>query len=328
MQITTTENKLISSADGEVILDSAMKANLVFEHSCKTGQCGVCKTTLLSGEVKEVQQQISLLEKDKANNQILTCCCSPVTDILIDAQDLSALHGIEVKTLPVKISDITFLTEDIVKIVLRFPPTAHVKFLAGQYVDISYKGIKRSYSISSSEQESGLSFIIKKVENGEMSEYWFNSAKEGDLLRIEGPKGTFFYRHEAKDKPTLMLATGTGIAPMLSILNTLDQQHEYVQNAPIHLYWGNRTLDEFSQEFTFSKLDVKVIKVLSKNSTQWSGQVGYVQDVALADLMDLNGYKVYACGSNVMIQSAKQLLTDNGLNSVDFHSDAFVQSFS
>ena len=115
---------------------------MVFEYSCKTGQCGVCKTTLLEGEVVELQQQIALTKEQ--NNQILTCCCAPKTDILIDAEDLRALHGIETKTLPARISTIKKHTADIIEVTLKLPPTANFKFLEGQYLDVIQNNLRRT----------------------------------------------------------------------------------------------------------------------------------------------------------------------------------------
>ncbi len=327
-QVKIQSGEVFANAEGISVLDSALNEGLVLEYSCKTGQCGVCKTTLVSGQVEDIREPLSLTLDERALGQFLTCCSKAKTDITITSENLKALQGIEVKTLPAKISALNFLTDDIVEVCLRFPPTAQFTFLAGQYVDISYQGVRRSYSIASSQTEQGLRFVIKKVEDGQMSDYWFNQAKVGDLLRIEGPKGTFFYRHQAVDKTTVLLATGTGIAPMLSMLNTLEQDERYQQEAPIYLFWGNRTANEFAIDVAFSKLNVHFYRVLSRQDANWQEQTGYVQHSALEVIADMSNTKVYACGSNAMIGAAKTLFIEHGLNESDFHSDAFVQSFS
>ena len=325
MKITTKENKLFEASADQSILDSALNANLVYEYSCKTGQCGVCKTTLLEGEVVELQAQTALTEQQKQNHQILTCCCAPKTDILIDAEDLSALHGIETKTLPARISEIKKHTSEIIEVTLRLPPTAQFKFLEGQYLDIIQNSIRRSYSISSTANEKEISLLIKRFDNGKMSDYWFNHAKENDLLRVEGPKGTFFLRDHTK--PLLYLATGTGIAPIISILKSLDENPDYNQKNTITVYWGNRRPEEFVWQPEFKKINVEFIKVCSKSNQDWVSETGYVQNIAIQKQPGLVDCAVYACGSNDMIQSAKQLFTKAGLPENQFYSDAFVQSF-
>ena len=216
-KIKTEENKEFISVEGGTILESALFAGFVFDYSCKNGQCGTCKTTLLKGEIIEIQEQLAL-NKEDANNQFLTCCCTASSNILINAIDLSAMHEIEVKILPTRINSLDLLSEDIMQVKLRLPPASNFEFLEGQFIDIiGPNSIRRSYSIASISSNKEIILLIKRVKNGEFSNYWFNKAKLNDLLRIEGPKGTFFLRDRAK--PLVFLATGTGIAPIISILD-------------------------------------------------------------------------------------------------------------
>ena len=325
MKIKTKENKTVEGSAEQSILDSALKANLVFEYSCKTGQCGVCKTILLEGEVFELQPQLALTDPQKKNKQILTCCCSPKTDVLIDAEDLSALHGIETKTLPARINSIKKHTSEIIEVTLRLPPNADFKFLEGQYLDVIQNNLRRSYSIASTSKQKEITLLIKRFENGKMSDYWFNQAKENDLLRVEGPKGTFFLRKNSE--PLLFLATGTGIAPIMSILSSLEENDSFQPHQPITVFWGNRYAEEFVWQPEFKKLNVDFIKVCSKPNQNWQGETGYVQNIAIQKQPGLADCAVYACGSNTMIQAAKKLFTEAGLPENQFYSDAFVQSF-
>ena len=241
--ISTIEGKDFSSIDGKTILDSAFSSELVFEYSCKSGQCGTCKTTLLKGEIIEVQKQLAL-DKDDAHDQFLTCCCVAASDILIDAIDLSAMHGIEVKILPTRINSLDLLSEDIMQVKLRLPPASNFEFLEGQFIDIiGPNSIRRSYSIASISSNKEIILLIKRVENGELSNYWFNEARLNDLLRLEGPKGTFYLRDRVK--PLVFLATGTGIAPIISILDKLDSDPDFNQIENISLFWGNRVQQDF-----------------------------------------------------------------------------------
>tara|TARA_R110001606_G_scaffold178752_1_gene325423 strand:+ start:6369 stop:7346 length:978 start_codon:yes stop_codon:yes gene_type:complete len=325
MLVSTTEGKQFDTQGDQSILDAALKSDLVFEYSCKNGQCGVCKTTLLKGDIVELQAQLALTDQERNDSNILTCCCAAVTDIEINAVDLSALHGIEIKTLPARVSQITYLSENIVKVTLRLPPTAYFQFIEGQYLDVIWNAIRRSYSIASISSEKEITLLIKRFENGQMSDYWFNKIQANDLLRIEGPKGTFFLRDA--EIPLIFLATGTGIAPIKSILYRLEHDPDYQQKHPIAVYWGNRYPAEFVWQADFHKLKVDFYHVLSKPETDWAGETGYVQDIALSKHSNLSEYAVYACGSNAMIQSAKQQFLTSGLPENKFYSDAFVQSF-
>ena len=324
MKINTEEGISFEGYEDISILDSALLSRHVFEYSCKNGQCGVCKTKLIEGEIVEIQPQLALTEKDRKQQNILTCCCAPKTDIIIDAEELSALAGIEVKTLPARIHTIEQVSEHVVVIQLRLPPSANFKFLEGQFIDVLACGVRRSYSIASTANEQFLTLYIKKLEGGVLSQYWFYNAKPNDLVRIEGPKGSFFFR-EPKEK-VVFLATGTGIAPVKAILDKLESQAGMYDRVSFSLFWGNRYMDDFFWQPSYTKLNFNFVPVLSRPQVQWSGQTGYVQDVFIAENTPLEFTQVYACGSLQMIQSASEKLIKQGLNKKYFYADAFVSS--
>jgi len=325
MEIKTTEDIVFTGNVDTSILDSALSQGHVFEYSCKNGQCGVCKTTLLKGKVVELQAQQALTGADKAAKKILTCCSAPQTDILIDTEELNALCGIEVKTLPARIASMTKHSEHIIEVKLRLPPTASFQFLEGQYIDvIGSNAVRRSYSIANAVSQKNITLFIKKVEAGVLSKYWFEEAQENDLLRIEGPKGSFFFREPAKQ--IVFLATGTGIAPIKSILDKLVQDAEQYKNVSFSLYWGNRSQEDFFWQPEYTALNLKFVPVLSRADALWQGKEGYIQDVFIADDMGYSDMQVYACGSLAMINSAKEVLMKNGLLEKHFYADAFVSS--
>jgi len=323
-KIKTQEGKEFISVEGSTILESALSAGFVFDYSCKDGQCEACKTTLLEGEIVEIQKQLAL-NKGEADNQFLTCCCAASSDILIDAIDLSVMHGIEAKVLPARIDDIELLSEDVMQVKLRLPPVSNFIFLEGQFINIiGPNSIRRSYSMSSISSDKEITLLIKRVKDGKLSNYWFNEANLNDLLRIEGPKGTFFLRN--KSKSLVFLATGTGIAPIISILEGLDSDPDFNQIENISLFWGNRVQQDFVWHPNFKKINVDFYPIISKNDDYWNGEIGYVQDVALKVLDNIKDVNVYACGAIEMINSAKTSFVSAGLSENDFYSDAFVQS--
>lgn len=324
-RITNLENISFLSSDRKTVLDCAIDAGIIFEHSCKTGRCGKCKATLLEGEVSEILPQSGLITTSK-DNQFLTCCCMATSDILIDAEDISTLHWIKSKIFPCRINSIDLLSENIIKVKLRLPPALNMLFLPGQFIDvIGPNSIKRSYSIASIPASKEISLLIKRIEYGEFSDYWFNEAKPNDFLRIEGPKGTFFLRD--KQKKLVFLATGTGIAPIQSILEALDSDPNFNQSESISLFWGNRIQKDFIWKPNFKKLDVDVSLIVSRDNSNWHGEVGYVHDFALSKINNIHESRIYACGSSQMINSAKVKFLEAGLNERHFYSDPFVQSF-
>jgi CDP-4-dehydro-6-deoxyglucose reductase, E3 len=323
-EITTVEGKAFPSIKGTTVLDSALSAKLVFDYSCRNGQCGNCKTTLLDGKVKEIQPQLALHNKDE-KNKFLSCCCEAVSNIKIDAADISALQKIQTKILPVRINSLVQMSDNIMQVELRLPPKSNFTFLEGQYIDILGPNfIRRSYSIASNSSSNEILLLIKRIKNGEFSNYWFNKAKINDLLRIEGPKGTFFIRN--KEKPIVLLATGTGIAPIISMLDGLDSNQDYNEN--ISLFWGNRFQKDFIWKPNYKNIFVDFNPVISRKDSNWKGEVGYVQNIALSKIKNIEKIDVYACGAIEMINSANTSFLEASLNERDFYSDAFVQSFN
>jgi CDP-4-dehydro-6-deoxyglucose reductase len=190
--------KAFSSEAGTSMLDSAKTEGITLEYSCRTGRCGVCKTKVISGETEAFKDETSLTPDERAAGFILTCCRHALTDVEIDAEDLGALGNIVVRTLPCRIDTISKLTDNVVEVILRLPPNNKFTYLPGQYLDIiGEAGLRRSYSIANSQRADGkLELQIREVEQGMMSQYWFTRAKSNDLLRLEGPLGTFSLREK------------------------------------------------------------------------------------------------------------------------------------
>lgn len=158
-----------------------------------------------------------------------------------------------------------------------------------------------------------------------MSDYWFNHAKSNDLLRLNGPLGTFFLR-ECANNDVFFLATGTGIAPVKAMLESLTQLPDEQQPKSITVLWGGRKPEDFYIDIAAIPGKRRFIPVISRPNEDWTGAIGYVQDVLLSIAPDLSNAAVYACGSDNMIHSAKQVLSNAGLPLARFYSDAFVSS--
>lgn len=311
------------------LLDSAREAGKVLEHSCRTGKCGICKTKVNYGITKILRPEDCLSDDERESGIILTCCRSAESDVHLDAEDLGELATIKKLTLPCRIDAIQHLNSDVIQILLRLPPNSNFRYLSGQYIDlIGVGGIRRSYSIANSYSQGGkLELQIKKVVDGAMSNYWFNEAKASDLLRLDGPHGTFSFRKK-NERHIVFLATGTGIAPVKSILEELDKNPTLVESKLIHIYWGGRFEHDLYWQPDFRNITTVFHAVVSRAGNDWQGRRGHVQDALINDGIDLSDATVYACGSPEMIESATSILVSHGLKRASFFSDAFVSSSS
>lgn len=327
VSVELTNGKRFEAQKYESLLDAATRAGIHLNYSCKTGRCSSCKCRLISGTTEALHDAIGLSTQEKSEGWILSCVSAAATDIVLEAEDLGDLRILDAKTLPCRISQIDFLAPHVARVLLRFPPTADFQFIAGQYVDvIGPSGIRRSYSLANADfRDRQLELHIRKVEGGAMSSYWFSQAKPNDLLRIHGPLGTFFLRN-AQSTDLIFLATGTGIAPIKSMLGSINSMPPENRPRSVHIFWGGRTPDDFyiKPENTLGIQNWNL--VLSRENPGWQGTRGYVQDAVLNSTIQLKQAMVYACGSDAMIQSAKQSLTKAGLPSKSFYSDAFISS--
>ena len=308
------------------ILDAATQAKITLSHSCRDGSCGECKSRLLKGRVDQPKNLDGISEKELADGYILTCVAKPATDIEIESTYYHELDGIEPAIFPCKVEDIDFPAQDIAILHLRLPPASRIQYLPGQYIDLMWKGVRRSYSIANAEyREHGLELHIRRVSSGVFSQFVFGELKPGALLRLHGPHGTFFVRDS--DAPIIFLAGGTGFAPVKAMVEQLLKQKSH---RLIKIYWGISSI-----EFLYATLpdlwqknndNVTFTPVLSDDDASWQGRKGLVHQAVMDDCTDLSKFEVYACGSSGMIAAAKNDLLKQGLLSKNFFSDAFTPS--
>jgi CDP-4-dehydro-6-deoxyglucose reductase len=325
--VKISNGKVFNSTVGESMLDNARAQGVILEYSCRTGRCGVCKAKVVSGETEAFKGELSLSEDERHVGYVLTCCRYAQSDVELDVEDIGVLGDISVKTLPCRIDAIERLAENVVQITLRLPPNSKFVYVPGQYLDvIGAGGVRRSYSIANAHREDEkLELHIREVELGVMSRYWFSEAKANDLLRLEGPLGTFSLR-EKESENIVFLATGTGIAPVKAMLEQILSAPASAAGKKIYIYWGGRTQSDVYWSPNLGGLDAVFIPVLSRADSVWTGRKGYIQAALMEDAVDLAKSVVYACGSEDMIFSARQALIAAGLPVKNFYSDAFVRS--
>jgi CDP-4-dehydro-6-deoxyglucose reductase len=323
--VTLANRKTFAVDAQRSILDSARAQGIVLEHSCRTGRCGICKAPVVNGTTSILRAEESLTPEEQEAGIILTCCRTAASDISLAVEDLGRLTGVSTRTLPCRIASVQAVCDSIVRVMLRLPPGAGFTYLGGQYLDVIRGDVRRSYSIANALRPDGMIELhIRRFEDGVMSRYWFEAARENDLLRFEAPLGTFFFREVAAQN-IVFLATGTGIAPVKAILEEMASDPALAAGKTISVYWGNRLATDFYWEPALP-FEVTFVRVLSGADVAWPGQRGYVQDALSRDLPDLSNAVVYACGSDAMIKSARQLLQERGLRGDRYYSDAFLSS--
>ena len=307
----------------KTILVSALAYNIVLEHSCGTGLCGACKAKVLSGDVACDDPHGVLSAEEKAKGVVLTCTSRPLTALELEAEYFPELAAITPKTVPCKVASLTFPVTDVAALRLRLPPTAQLVFLPGQYIDLTAQGVTRSYSVANASVENNqLELHIRKVPGGQLSDIIFNQLKPEQLLRMYGPLGSFFVRDD--QRPLVFLAGGTGFAPVKAMVEALLAKGD---PRAIHIYWGQRQASGFYSSLPgewAAQYDHIQAHVVVSDDASWAGRRGLVHEAVLADIPDLSGYAVYACGSPAMIAAAKCAFTQQGLNEMAFYADAFL----
>jgi len=309
------------------LLDATNAAGIQLPYSCKTGRCGTCKCRVLSGSTLAIAPESGLTANEKTNGWILSCVRTAVTDLEVAAETLDNICLPKPKTLPCKIATLARVAPDVLQVGLRLPPTIAFDFLPGQYIElIGRDGLRRSFSLANAATKGGtLELHIRAIVGGAMSRYLFENAQVGDLLRLRGPLGTFFLRDIA-GLDLVLLATGTGIAPVKAMLGALPGLPFEELPHTVTVLWGGRTPVDLYSDIANLPSDHTFIPVLSRAGDDWTGARGHVQDVLLARHPDLSNAAVYACGSNAMIHSARAAFVQAGLAEHRFHSDAFLCS--
>ena len=309
----------------ETILEAAQAHGYTLPHSCRNGACGVCKGKILQGSVDYGDRQnYSLSDAEKEAGLALFCCAKPKSDLVIESHEIIMGSDIQVKTLPCRVQKMEKMSDDVMVLNLKLPANEFLQFLAGQYIDILQKdGRPRSFSLANAPHDDEfLQLHIRNIVGGTFTHHVFNEMKERDILRIKGPLGTFFLREDSS-KPIVFIASGTGFAPVKSIV-----EHAIFIGItrPIHLYWGVRKQADLYMLDVVDKWEKHGIKFTPVVSDEaWAGRTGFVHQAVVDDYADLSGHQVYACGAPVVVEAARRDLTAKcRLPNEEFFSDAFT----
>jgi len=317
--------------EGETVLSAAIRAGVGLPYGCKNGACGTCKGKLLEGSITHsVHQQKALSEAEEQKGAALFCCAHPHSDIVIEAREVLGVGEFPVKKLPTRVAKLDKVADDVMVVSLQLPANERLQYRAGQFIEFLLKdGKRRSYSMANAPHlDEHVTLHIRHLPGGTFTNHVFNAMKERDILRFEGPQGTFFLREDS-DKPMVLLASGTGFAPIKAIIE--HAIHQQTKREMV-LYWGGRRpkdlyMHALCEEWARTLPNFKYVPVISDALPEdgWSGRTGFVHRAVMEDLPDLSEYQVYACGAPVMVDAAMQdYVAQCKLPQDEFYADAFT----
>ncbi|MEX0732100.1 MAG: CDP-6-deoxy-delta-3,4-glucoseen reductase [Aquisalimonadaceae bacterium] len=315
---------------GESVLDAALRHGLIIPYSCRGGTCGTCMGKIVQGEVGYPGGELpaALDPQAAAVGQALLCQANPGSDLSIEVREVNTAADIMPRKLPCRVARMEPLAHDVMRLLLKLPETERLQFLAGQYIDILLRdGRRRSYSLANAPLDDALLELhVRNVPDGRFSGQVFGEMKEKALLRLEGPLGSFYLREDS-DRPILMLAGGTGFAPVKSML---EYAFAIGMDRPIHLYRGARAmrdlyLDALPLRWAEQHPQFSYTPCLSDPAPddQWQGRIGLVHNMLLQDYAALGDYDIYMSGPPGMIESARRDFADHGVNIDRLFCDSF-----
>ncbi len=315
--------------DHETVLAAALRQGVHLPDGCRNGSCGVCRAHLASGRVRYPHgPPLGLTAFERNAGDVLLCRAVPVTDLVLDAQEVAAAADLVIKTLPCRVARMQPLTHEVMALHLRLPPVEALKFLPGQYIDVLLPGgQRRSFSLANPPHDSAhLEIHVGLVPGGRFSEEVFRRMQLGALLEIQGPLGSFFLQ-ENSTCSLLMVAGGTGYAPCKAMLRHLFENHI---KCPVTLYWGARSQADLyeqmqAEQWAREQADFRFVPVLSEPQPgdQWTGRRGRVHEAVLADYAEFSKCDIYLAGPPAMVRGTRQSLLLKGADPAHIFSDAF-----
>ncbi len=311
----------------ESVLAAALRNGLNLPHSCRGGSCLSCRSRVVEGHISYPRGlPPALTEGEAREGWALLCQARADSDLTVEALPREIPGDVRVRRMPCRVHRLERLAEDVMAMFLKLPGFEPFRFLPGQYVDILLAdGGRRSFSLANPPHDSELLELhVRKVAGGRFTSHVFDHMKERTLLRLEGPLGHFYWREDSS-RPVIMVAGGTGYAPIKSML-----RHVYEQTGQrnIRFYWGVRGLADLYDrglEHRETWGGFQFVPVLSEPAPtdSWAGRRGLVHEAVLQDQPDLSAYDVYVAGPPAMVEAARRDFGAAGLPAERLFFDSF-----
>jgi len=315
--------------ENETILDAALRQGIAFPYQCKTGSCATCLGHVTSGKVHYPDGlPLTIMEHEHEQGKAVFCVSVAKSDLELEVNEIDSSSDVQIKMLPARVNSLKRLADDVMEMTLKLPASENMSFYAGQYIEFIMRDkSRRAFSLANSpSNDEYLELHLRQVPDGIFTNYVFDSMKEKAMVRIEGPFGNFYIR-DTSNRPLVMIAGGTGFAPIKSIIEKLIEEGD---TRPIELYWGARAKadlyrNDLPEKWASQYEHINYIPVLSeaKDEDNWQGRTGFVHEAVAEDLPNIGSYDVYMAGPPVMINSAKERFSQQGLPIDQLFSDSF-----
>lgn len=323
--------------EGQTILRAGLDAGLSLPYSCASGVCRSCRSTIREGQVDFGDIHPAYLsDEERAKGFVHMCLAKPLSDLVLAVRELDGLAGVKVRKVPCRVAKMERPAPDVTILHLRLPLNENMRFVPGQHIEfILPNDVRRKFSIASQPGPEGVTAIeihVRHVAGGVFSDAFLAKLKERDLMRFEGPLGSFALQTES-NKPIVMVASGTGFSPIKSMCEAA-LATGLAAKRPMSLYWGGRTrqdlyMMELPEQWAREHEGFTFVPVLSEpgEACAWQGRTGLVHAAVMEDLADMSGVEVYACGVPVMVDAARKDFSGQcGMSPDAFFADAFLPS--
>jgi ferredoxin-NAD(P)+ reductase (naphthalene dioxygenase ferredoxin-specific) len=311
---------------GQTILEAALAQGVPYPHGCRSGNCGACKSRLISGDVEmSPYSEYALSDDERSDGLILACRAVPWEDAEIAWLGEDDVIAHPLRKMRCRVAEIEDVTHDIRRVRLEIDVGGPFAFTAGQYASLTFVGQPaRDYSMANTPGDPVLEFHIRRVPDGAVSNFVGDALQPGDEVRVEGPYGSSWLR-DAHRGPIVALAGGSGIAPVKSIIKSALAAGA---SQPIQMYFGVRAERDVYLEEHFAALAAKHENfnfeiVLSEPDGDTERRTGYLVDIVATDFADLDGAKAYLAGPPIMVETCVEKLKSIAVRDEDCHADAF-----
>ena len=311
----------------ETVLAAARRHGLALAADCERGECQTCLATVRAGEVGYADtDDLVLTEAEMAAGAALCCVAQPRGDLTLELP-YSRAALLPVKSAYLSVTAVERVCDSVVALRGNLMRNAALEFYAGQYVNLTVPGTtqQRAYSMASPPEESrALEFLVRLIDGGAMSEFLRAGPAPGTVIALKGPHGVFYRRESLA--PLLLIAGGTGLAPMLSMLRQLVLRGTsrrritvcFGVTAPGDLF-GIAELDRLGEALPGLERRVAMLRP----DAAWTGARGVVTDLLRpGDLAD--GAEAYLCGPPPMIAAARTWLVEHGQPPAHIFAEEFV----
>src|SRR5258708_25380218 len=318
---------LIDADESESIADAAHRQGVNVPLDCTNGVCGTCKAFRQSGEFDPGSFiEDALSDAEAAEGYLLCCQAKAESDMVIDILASAAACKVKPKDTMAEIVKVEALSAHRIRLSVKPLEGTLPMFLPGQYVNVtaSNETVKRPYSFTSAPGPDAATFLIRNVPGGKMSAYLEAKAKTGGRLVLNGPFGSFYLR--GRRRPVLFLAGGTGVGPILSMLEHLAARG--ANDQPVRLVYGARDDADLVEVERIEALAARIPKFTHDTCCSGPGSqhplTGHVTDHFSAGALNNGDVDVYLCGPPEMVESGRQHVAKLGLLPANIHFEKFV----